>query len=143
VLPRSDRGCCAAAGGPARRGAQVRPAGPGASARLLGRRGQAARGRRSINLGATVGAPLDPGAINPTEAVEALTASRVPFLIGVRHHSPVLASAIPRLLDAAAPDLILLELPEELQQWIDWLSAEDLVAPVALAAGRADGNGVV
>src|SRR5207302_11172040 len=115
----------------------------GARARLLGRRGQAARGRRGINLGPVVAAPLDPGSVNPTDAVEELAASRLPFLIGVRHHSPVLASAIPRLLDALAPDLILLELPEELQQWIDWLSAEDLFAPVALAAARADGNGLV
>ena len=69
-------------------------------------------------------------------AVAALADCRAPYLIGVRHHSAVLANALPALLDAAAPDLVLLELPEELQPWLEWLGAEDLEAPVALAAAR-------
>src|SRR5207253_9804344 len=75
--------------------------------------------------------------------VDELAASRAPYLIGIRHHSPMLASAVPRLLEAAAPDLVLLELPEELQPWLEWLGADDLVAPVALAAARSDGQGLV
>src|SRR6266567_4440665 len=81
--------------------------------------------------------------INPAQAVEALAAWRRPFLIGVRHHSPMLASAVPRLLDEAQPDLVLLELPEELQPWLEWLGADDLQTPVALAAARRDGQGLV
>jgi hypothetical protein len=55
----------------------------------------------------------------------------------------MLAAAIGPLLAAAAPDLVLLELPEELQPWLEWLGAEDLVSPVALAASRRDGRGLV
>jgi hypothetical protein len=81
--------------------------------------------------------------LDPAHAVDALADCRAPYLIGVRHHSAVMASAMPALLDAAAPDLVLLELPEELQPWLEWLGAEDLEAPVALAAGRRDGRGLV
>jgi hypothetical protein len=77
------------------------------------------------------------------KAVDELAARRSPYLIGIRHHSPILASAIPKLLEAAAPDLVLLELPEELESWLTWLGAEDLIAPVALAATRRDGQGLV
>src|SRR5262249_22556339 len=126
-------------------GAQGRSAGPGTAARLLGWGGQTARGRRAEHLGATLGAAIDPRVVidglDPRVAVEALVACADPYLIGIRHHSPVLANAIPALLEAAAPDLVLLELPEELQPWIEWLGAEELEAPVALAAARRDGRG--
>jgi hypothetical protein len=97
-------------------------------------------------MGPTVGAALDARKlidVDPVEAVGALAASRQPYLIGIRHHSPVLACAVPHLLDQAAPDLILLELPAELQDWLPWLAAEDLKGPVALAAARRDGRGLV
>lgn len=81
--------------------------------------------------------------VDPLLAVEALAASRTPYLIGIRHHSPVLACAVPQLLDLANPDLILLELPLELQPWLPWLAAEEAQAPLALAASRRDGHGLL
>ena len=74
------------------------------------------------------------------EANEALWASRDPFIIGVRHHSPALAAAIPRILDEFAPEHVLIELPMELEPWIEWLAHPDTIAPVALAAVREDGG---
>jgi hypothetical protein len=75
--------------------------------------------------------------------VERLAELRRPFIVGVRHHSPVIAAAMPAILDAAAPDAVYLELAEELQPWLEWLGHPDLVAPVALAAARRDGRGLV
>ena len=81
--------------------------------------------------------------VDPLLAVEALAASRTPYLIGIRHHSPILACAVPQLLDLANPDLILLELPLELQPWLPWLAAAEAQAPLALAASRRDGHGLL
>lgn len=64
-----------------------------------------------------------------------------PFLIGVRHHAPSLAAALPALLDAADPDVLLVELPAEFQPWLGWLAHEETEAPVALAAVPAAGPG--
>ncbi|WP_399882324.1 DUF5682 family protein [Streptomyces sp. BBFR51] len=72
--------------------------------------------------------------LSPDEAVEALTGPAAPFLIGVRHHAPSLAAAVPALLDGAAPDVLLVELPAEMQEWLPWLGHEETRAPVALAA---------
>ena len=80
---------------------------------------------------------------DPVAAVNTLADSRRPYLIGIRHHSPVLAAAIPRLLGTASPDLILLELPAELQEWLPWLGHPEMAPPVALAAARKDGRGLV
>ncbi|WP_433700580.1 DUF5682 family protein [Nocardiopsis sp. CA-288880] len=68
---------------------------------------------------------------------EALAACTDPLLIGVRHHSPVLAAAVPALLDAADPDAVLVELPLEAGPWLEWLGHPDTVAPVALVLGDA------
>src|SRR5258708_35164532 len=68
------------------------------------------------------------------DTVERLAAHRRPFLVGVRHHSPVIAAAMPAILDAAAPDVVYLELAEELQPWLEWLGHPELRAPAALAA---------
>jgi hypothetical protein len=81
--------------------------------------------------------------LDPAREVDRLAAWRDPYLIGVRHHSPVLAAAVPSLMEAAAPDLVLIELPEELQPWLGWLADDRLVAPVALAAARRDGEDMV
>ncbi|MFD3970009.1 DUF5682 family protein [Streptomyces cyaneofuscatus] len=83
------------------------------------------------------------GPVTPEAAVEALAADGpgLPFLIGVRHHAPSLAAAVPALLDAAAPDVLLVELPAEFQPWLGWLAHEETRAPVALAAVLADGPG--
>ncbi|KOV11133.1 von Willebrand factor A [Streptomyces sp. XY431] len=60
-----------------------------------------------------------------------------PFLIGVRHHAPSLSVVVPALLDAARPDVLLVELPTEFQPWLDLLADEATRAPVALAAAPA------
>ncbi|MEU6058840.1 DUF5682 family protein [Streptomyces sp. NPDC047097] len=75
------------------------------------------------------------------DAVAALAATGPgqPFLVGVRHHAPSLAAALPALLDAAAPDVLLVELPAEFQPWLGWLAHEETEAPVALAAVPAGG----
>ena len=74
------------------------------------------------------------------EATEALWVSRDPFIVGVRHHSPALAAAMPRILDEFAPERVLIELPMELEPWIEWLAHPDTIAPIALAAVREDGG---
>ncbi|MFK0287844.1 DUF5682 family protein [Streptomyces sp. NPDC090499] len=78
---------------------------------------------------------------SPEAALAALTDPAGPYLIGVRHHAPSLAAAVPALLDAANPDVLLVELPAELQEWLPWLAHEETRAPVALAAAPADGSG--
>ncbi|MFD7419117.1 DUF5682 family protein [Streptomyces californicus] len=80
----------------------------------------------------------------PSEAALAALAATgpgAPFLIGVRHHAPSLAAALPALLDAADPDVLLVELPAEFQPWLGWLAHEETEAPVALAAVPAAGPG--
>ncbi|MGW4036206.1 vWA domain-containing protein [Streptomyces sp. NPDC004778] len=88
--------------------------------------------------------PAD-GPATAEAAVEALAAAGpgAPFLIGVRHHAPSLAAALPALLDAADPDVLLVELPAEFQPWLGWLAHEETEAPVALAAVPAAGPGAV
>ncbi|CAM5662921.1 hypothetical protein SAURM35S_07364 [Streptomyces aurantiogriseus] len=78
---------------------------------------------------------------SPDEALAALTDPAAPCLIGVRHHAPSLAAAVPVLLDEAKPDVLLVELPAEMQEWLPWLGHEETRAPVALAAAPGDGSG--
>ncbi|MEU6339601.1 DUF5682 family protein [Streptomyces sp. NPDC046977] len=77
----------------------------------------------------------------PDAALAALTDAAAPYLIGVRHHAPSLAAALPALLDAAEPDVVLVELPGEMQEWLPWLAHEETRAPVALAAAPGDAAG--
>ncbi|MEU9150603.1 DUF5682 family protein [Streptomyces sp. NPDC048417] len=77
---------------------------------------------------------------SPEAALTALTDPAGPYLIGVRHHAPSLAAAVPALLEAAKPDVLLVELPAELQDWLPWLAHEETHAPVALAAAPGDGS---
>ncbi|GGV82744.1 hypothetical protein GCM10010294_58190 [Streptomyces griseoloalbus] len=88
-------------------------------------------------------APPDPGGSTapPEEALAVLTGPSAPFLVGVRHHAPSLAAAVPALLDEAKPEVLLVELPAEMQQWLPWLGHEETRAPVALAAAPGDGSG--
>ncbi|ASO21147.1 hypothetical protein FHR81_002114 [Actinoalloteichus hoggarensis] len=67
---------------------------------------------------------------------------REPHLIGVRHHSPALAAAMPALLAAADPEVVLVELPEEFGEWLPHLADPDLTAPVALSGAARDGGEV-
>ncbi|WP_406206256.1 DUF5682 family protein [Kitasatospora sp. NBC_01560] len=73
-----------------------------------------------------------------TEEADRLAASGArtpgPYLIGVRHHAPSLSAVVPALLDAARPDVVLVELPAEFQPWLGWLADDATRAPVALAA---------
>ncbi|GGJ08385.1 vWA domain-containing protein [Streptomyces brasiliensis] len=79
--------------------------------------------------------------MHPEDAVARLTDPAAPYLIGVRHHAPSLAAVVPALLEAAEPDVLLVELPGELQEWLPWLAHEETRAPVALAAAPSDGSG--
>lgn len=69
----------------------------------------------------------------PRALTDALAACDRPHLIGVRHHSPALAAAMPALLEAAQPDVLLLELPADVASWIPWLGHAQATAPLALA----------
>ncbi len=77
----------------------------------------------------------------PDEALSALTDPAGPYLIGVRHHAPSLAAVLPALLDTAKPDVLLVELPGEMQEWLAWLGHAETRAPVALAAAPRGGGG--
>ncbi|MFD5203284.1 DUF5682 family protein, partial [Streptomyces sp. NPDC058375] len=101
--------------------------------------GAGAIAEASPTAGAQAGSPAPGPAGGPTAAEAAVAALAAtgpgsPFLIGVRHHAPSLAAALPTLLDAAAPDVLLVELPAEFQPWLSWLAHEETEAPVALAA---------
>ncbi|MFF3287148.1 DUF5682 family protein [Streptomyces sp. NPDC003023] len=63
-----------------------------------------------------------------------------PYLIGVRHHSPALAAAMPQLLSDAAPEVLFIELPEEFTPWLEHLADPATVPPVALAGSAGDGT---
>ncbi|MGW6531682.1 DUF5682 family protein [Streptomyces venezuelae] len=78
---------------------------------------------------------------SPEVVVEELAGCRDPYLIGVRHHSPALAAALPRMLAAAAPDVLFVELPEEFAPWLDHLGDPETVPPVALAGSTDAGAG--
>lgn len=69
--------------------------------------------------------------------LDRLVEQSAPYLIGVRHHSPSLARVLPRLLDAAAPTAIAVELPPEAAPWLEWLTHPETVTPVALALADA------
>ncbi|MBB5953619.1 hypothetical protein FHS29_000189 [Saccharothrix tamanrassetensis] len=84
-----------------------------------------------------LGHPVDADLV----VADRLAGHREPFLIGVRHHSPALAAVVPDLLAAADPEVLLVELPEELGGWLPHLAAPDLTAPVALSGARRDGGG--
>lgn len=81
------------------------------------------------------------GESGPREALALLAGHREPFLIGVRHHSPAVAAAVPALLDAAGAEVVCVELPEDFQAWLPHLADPETVAPVALA-GSGDGGGL-
>ncbi|MFD9741831.1 DUF5682 family protein [Umezawaea sp. NPDC059074] len=80
-----------------------------------------------------------PADVDPT-VVERLAGHRVPYLIGVRHHSPALAAVMPAMLEAADPEVVLVELPEELGRWLPHLADPGLTAPVALSGAARDGG---
>ncbi|WP_442812423.1 DUF5682 family protein [Streptomyces sp. NBC_01210] len=76
----------------------------------------------------------------PEEALAELAGCRDPYLIGVRHHSPALAAAVPALLAQAAPEVLFIELPEEFAPWLEHLADPATVPPVALAGSGGEGG---
>ena len=79
-------------------------------------------------------------AADPATALEILAASQDPYFIGVRHHSPALAAAMPALLSGFRPDVLLIELPAQAAAWLGHLAHAETVAPVALAGAAGDGG---
>ncbi|WP_189800905.1 DUF5682 family protein [Streptomyces tanashiensis] len=77
---------------------------------------------------------------DPRAAVDALAASRAPYLLGVRHHSPALAAVVPALLEEARAEVVCVELPADFQPWLEHLADPETVAPVALAGAGEDGR---
>ncbi|MFG2752725.1 DUF5682 family protein, partial [Streptomyces xanthophaeus] len=77
---------------------------------------------------------------DPRDVVDALAASRTPYLLGVRHHSPALAAVVPQLLDASGADVVCVELPADFQPWLEHLADPETEAPVALAGTGAGGR---
>ncbi|MDX3257542.1 DUF5682 family protein, partial [Streptomyces scabiei] len=77
---------------------------------------------------------------DPRAAVTALSDSAAPYLLGVRHHSPALAAAVPALLDASGAEVVCVELPADFQQWLPHLAAPGTLAPVALAGASEGGR---
>nr|WP_221889182.1 DUF5682 family protein [Streptomyces sp. WAC05374] len=83
---------------------------------------------------------MPPAGPEPRAVVEGLAASRTPYLIGVRHHSPALAAVVPALLDASGADVVCVELPADFQDWLPHLADPETRAPVALAGAGSDGR---
>ncbi|MFD6554353.1 DUF5682 family protein, partial [Streptomyces sp. NPDC058398] len=77
---------------------------------------------------------------DPRAALAALAGSVAPYLLGVRHHSPALAAAVPALLDACGAEVVCVELPADFQPWLAHLGAPGTVAPVALAGAGENGR---
>ncbi|WP_413751823.1 DUF5682 family protein [Streptomyces sp. R-74717] len=78
--------------------------------------------------------------VDPRTAVDALAASRVPYLLGVRHHSPALAAVVPALLEEARAEVVCVELPTDFQPWLEHLADPETVTPVALAGAGEGGR---
>ncbi len=78
--------------------------------------------------------------LDPRAAVDALAASRGPYLLGVRHHSPALAAVVPALLDEAGAEVVCVELPADFRPWLEHLADPETVAPVALAGAGEGGR---
>ena len=76
----------------------------------------------------------------PDVRLDQLAASSMPSLIGVRHHSAILAARMNELLEHAKPKRICIELPLEFEEWIEWIAHSETVAPIALAASSSAGD---
>ncbi|MFG2678496.1 DUF5682 family protein [Streptomyces sp. NPDC048392] len=64
-----------------------------------------------------------------------------PLLLGVRHHGPGSARAVRAALEAARPDIVLIEGPPEADALIPLAADEDMRPPVALLAHAVDEPG--
>ena len=72
-------------------------------------------------------------AADPAIDLDRLAESTAPYVIGVRHHSPAVSTAVPHLLEVFTPEVLLVELPAQFQAWLPWLGHVETIAPVALA----------
>ncbi|NXY97874.1 VWA domain-containing protein [Streptomyces sp. BR123] len=94
----------------------------------------------ALPAGAPAPAAVPDADADPRATVEVLAASRTPYLLGVRHHSPALAAVVPALLDASGAEVVCVELPAEFQPWLEHLADPETQAPVALAGTGPDGR---
>ncbi|WP_406068008.1 vWA domain-containing protein [Micromonospora sp. NBC_01638] len=81
---------------------------------------------------------VDSTSADPRAVVDALAGCIRPYLIGVRHHSPALAAVLPALLDAAAAEVVCIELPADFQRWLPYLSDPAARAPLALVGSHGE-----
>ncbi len=82
--------------------------------------------------------PPDEGEVEA--ALARLSATNDTLLVGVRHHSPAMSAAMEALLERFGPSRVLIELPKDLERWIEHLAHPELRAPVALAGVQGDGS---
>lgn len=75
-----------------------------------------------------------------TDQIASLCESRSPLLIGVRHHSAAIACSIHAMLDAFKPDQLLVEMPADFNDWLQYLADDETVAPVAISAASHNGD---
>ncbi|MFD7630536.1 DUF5682 family protein [Streptomyces sp. NPDC059851] len=94
----------------------------------------------ALPAGAPAPAAVPDPYADPRDTVEALAASRTPYLLGVRHHSPALAAVVPALLDASGAEVVCVELPADFQPWLEHLADPETRAPVALAGTGREGR---
>ena len=123
----------------------TRPVRPVVSAQSVrsaqsGQPAESGRSTRSAEAARTARDVGGAGDADPRRAVAALASSARPYLLGVRHHSPALAVALPALLDAADAEVVCVELPADFQPWLTHLADPGTIAPVALAGARGDGG---
>ncbi|WP_211264052.1 vWA domain-containing protein [Streptosporangium amethystogenes] len=112
----------------------------GTGARDAHTRGTAGQGSEVSEAASWKGGTGRTAGPHPREAIDALAGATRPYLLGVRHHSPALAAAVPALLDAAAAEVVCVELPADFQPWLVHLADPATLAPVALAGTGGDGR---
>lgn len=74
------------------------------------------------------------------DQIASLCESRSPLLIGVRHHSAAIACTIVAMLDAFKPNQLLVEMPADFNDWLQYLADDETVAPVAISAASDNGE---
>lgn len=74
------------------------------------------------------------------DRIALLCACRSPLLIGVRHHSAAIACTIGAMLDAFKPNQLLVEMPTDFNDWLQYLADDETVAPVAISAASDNGD---
>ncbi|MCO8121993.1 DUF5682 family protein [Stieleria sp. TO1_6] len=78
--------------------------------------------------------------IDPVAECARLHLCDAPLLIGVRHHSAMLARAMGSILDRFSPQRILIEMPSDLSDWMVHIADPLTQPPIAISAVGSDGN---